>query len=181
MNRGKDIKKMKIATKGDHMPVVFNAEEVFEIGIEIEKNGREFYKKAAEKADDAGFKKFLQDMAAWEETHISVFEKLRSALPVQSKAETLFDPDDQKQLYMKAAADSHIFRKSLNIAAMVDSCKTPRDMIRYAMQFEKDSVVLYNTMISLVPEHLGKKSIERLIDEEMKHITFLQEKMAAFR
>ena len=158
------------------MPIVFNVDEVYEIGIEIEKNGKEFYTKAAEKAHDSQFKKFLQDLAAWEDKHISVFEKLKSELPEKYKEQTLFDPNNEKHLYMKAAADSHIFRKSLNIAAMVNSCKTPKDMIRYALQFEKDSVVLYNTMIALVPALLGKEKIEKLIDEEMKHISFLQER-----
>lgn len=158
------------------MSVIFNADEVYEIGIEIEKNGREFYEKAAHKATDPGLKKFLLELAAWEAKHVSIFELLKSELPKKSKEETLFDPDNEKHLYMKAAADSHIFRKSLNIAAIVESCKNPKDIIRYALQFEKDSVVLYNTMITLVLPQLGKEKIEKLIDEEMKHISFLMER-----
>ena len=88
--------------------------------------------------------------------------------------------DDQKHLYLKAAADTHIFRKNLNISNIVTGCKTPKDLLNIAIQFEKDSVVFYNTMMTLVPEHLGKDKIERLMDEEISHIALLNERMKLF-
>ena len=159
------------------MPAIFNADEVYETGVEIEKNGRDFYIIAADKAEDPDMKKFYNDLAAWEEKHIALFEKLKSELPDEAEGETVFDPDNQKHLYLKAAADSHIFRKNLNISTLVQGCKNPRDVINIALQFEKDSVAYYNTMISLVPKHLGKDKIERLINEELSHISILHEKL----
>ena len=161
------------------MPVIFNADEVYEISIEIEKNGKEFYLTAADKAEKPDLKKFYTDLADWEGKHIELFEKLKSELPIEAEGDTVFDPDYQKHLYLRAAADSHIFRKNLNVSALVQGCKNPGEVIKIALQFEKDSVVYYNTMISLVPVNLGKDKIEQLIDEELNHMSILQEKLKA--
>ena len=162
------------------MTAIFNAEEVYEMGVEIEKNGKEFYEAAADKAENPDMKNFYIDLANWEGKHILLFEDLRSELDEKETANTVFDPDDQKNLYLKAAADTHIFRKNLNISVIVAGCKTPKDLLNIAIQFEKDSVVFYNTMMTLVPERLGKEKIERLIDEELNHIAILNERMKLF-
>ena len=162
------------------MPAIFNADEVYEMGVEIERNGKEFYEIAAENAESPDMKSFYKDLAGWEGKHISIFEELKSELPDKETENVVFDPDDQKHLYLKAAADTHIFRKNLNISNIVTGCKTPKDLLNIALQFEKDSVVFYNTMMTLVPEHLGKDKIERLMDEEISHIALLNERMKLF-
>lgn len=159
------------------MPAIFNADEVYQIGVEIERNGRDFYRIAAEQAENPEMSKFYNDLAHWEEKHIELFEKFRSDLPDKAGEEALFDQDNQKHLYLKAAADSHIFRKNLNISTLVKGCKSPKDFLNIALQFEKDSVVFYNTMITLVPERLGKDKVEWLINEELSHISILYEKL----
>lgn len=159
------------------MPIVYNAEEIYEIGIEIEKNGKAFYEAAAEKAEDPDIKIFLNDLAVWEDQHITLFEILRSELTDKISAENAFDPDNEAHRYMKAAAESHIFIKDLNIGEIVAGCNTPADILNVAVRFEKDSVVLYNTMITLVPESLGKEKIEKLINEELKHVAMLHQKL----
>ena len=45
------------------------------------------------------------------------------------------------------------------------------------MDFEKDSVVLYSAMRSMVPEDLGQNHVEKLINEELQHISMLTEKL----
>lgn len=159
------------------MPIVFNANEVYEIGIEIEKNGKAFYEAAAAKMEDPDNKEFLKSLANWEDSHIALFTNLRDELAGKEKEENLFDPDNEAHLYLKAAADSHIFRKSLDIAKIVSGCKTPADILNMAVQFEKDSVVLYNTMMGLVPGNLGRDKVERIVHEELKHISMLHEKL----
>ena len=52
-----------------------NIDEVFQIGIEIEKNGKKFYTQAALKTEEADLKRFFNDLAGWESKHISLFEK----------------------------------------------------------------------------------------------------------
>ena len=43
------------------------------------------------------------------------------------------------------------------------------------------SVVVYSTMARLVPDHLGKKNLEKIIDEELKHIAIITQQLATVK
>jgi len=47
----------------------FNADEIFEMAEQIERNGASFYRKSAESIDDPAEKKLLLDLAAMEDEH----------------------------------------------------------------------------------------------------------------
>ena len=155
----------------------FNADEIFQMGIEIEANGQKFYETVAKNTSEPSAQKVFFDLARWESEHIELFRKLRQGLPDSAKQEDLFDPNQELHLYLKATADSHVFVRNKDIPALATMCKTPIEALDLAVAFEKDSVVFYTTMKKLVPEHLGKNQIDSLIDEEITHIFVLtQEK-----
>ncbi len=154
----------------------FNADEIFQIGVQIEQNGQRFYNSAAKNCSDPSAQKLFLDLARWESKHVGLFEKLRKRLPRSGKGGDLFDPNQELHLYVKAAADSHVFLKSKDIPELVSKCKTPIEALDMAVAFEKDSVVFYTTMKKLVPEHLGKNEIDTLIDEEISHIFTLTQR-----
>lgn len=160
------------------MPIIYNAGEVYSMGIEIEKNGKDFYLKAAAATSDQDLQKFFKSLADWEEKHISLFQKMKSELSDASSEDNtegaVFDPDNEYNKYLKAAADSHIFLKKVNIQEIVSKCQTPADLLKIALQFEKDSVVLYSSLKDLVPEYLGKDKVSRLVQEELNHIAIIQ-------
>ena len=58
------------------MLVQFSAGEVFEIGIEIEKNGKAFYEEAAANTADQTIREFFTELASWEDGHIKLFENM---------------------------------------------------------------------------------------------------------
>jgi len=154
----------------------FNADEIFQIGAQIEGNGQRFYEMVARNCPDPSAQKLFLDLARWESEHINLFEKLRQRLPDSAKAGNLFDPNQELHLYVKATADTHVFLKNKDIPELVSKCKTPIEALDLAVAFEKDSVVFYTTMKKLVPEHLGKSEIDTLIDEEVSHIFTLTQK-----
>jgi rubrerythrin len=154
----------------------FNADEIFQIGVQIEQNGHTFYKTVAKNCSDPSAQKLFLDLAAWESKHVDLFEKLRQRLPRSAKGGDFFDPNQELYRYVKAAADSHVFLKSKDIPELVSKCKTPIEALDLAVAFEKDSVVFFTTMKKLVPEHLGKNEIDTLIDEEISHIFTLTQK-----
>jgi rubrerythrin len=155
----------------------FNADEIFQIGIQIETNGQKFYEMASRNISEPSGQKLFLDLAKWESEHIKLFEKLREGLPDSAKRGDFFDPNQELHLYVKATADSHVFMRRKDIPELTSRCKTPLEALDLALAFEKDSVVFYTTMKKLVPEGLGKAEIETLIDEEISHIFILvQEK-----
>jgi rubrerythrin len=155
------------------MEQIFSADEIFGIGVEIEKNGSAFYAAAAKKAAGAAIKKLLDELAAWESKHVEIFTTLRANLPPEAKSENLYDPNDEIALCLQAAADSHVFIKNSNMEALAASCKTAADILNMALTFEKDSVVFYSTVREAVAEGSGKAEVERLIHEELMHVGFL--------
>jgi len=158
------------------MSIDFNADEIFQIGIQIEVNGQTFYETVARNTSDPSAKKLFLDLAKWESEHIELFKKLRQGLPDSAKRGDLFDPNQELSLYIKATADSHVFVKTKNIPELASTCKTPIEALDLAVTFEKDSVVFYTTMRKVVPEILGKDQIDTLIDEEIRHISILTQK-----
>lgn len=159
------------------MAIVYNAEEIYAMGIEIEKNGREFYLQMAHKSDNATVKRLFTELAQWEERHVTLFSDLKDSLHQNAASAEPFDLDEMAHQYIKAAADSHIFLKKTPIDAIVARCNSPVDALRVALTFEKDSVVLYTSMRGIVPESLGKETINLLIDEEVKHVAIIQQQI----
>ncbi len=160
------------------MTIQYNAREVYDIGIEIEKNGKAFYDAATLETDEPGFKKLFSDLSKWEDSHVSLFKKLKSELKGKANDESLvFDPNNESALYLKATADSHVFKKNCDIPALVKECKSPINILKLALQFEKDSIVLYSSMMGLVPQCLGQNNIQKLINEEIKHVALLQDEI----
>jgi rubrerythrin len=155
------------------MEQLLTADQIFGIGIEIEKNGRLFYATAASNAAGSSIKKLLNELAQWEKKHVEIFTELRRRLPPMARDENLYDPSDEISLYLKATADGHVFVKNSNIEPLAAGCKSPREILDIAMSFEKDSVVFYASVREAVAEGAGKAEIEQIIHEELTHIGFL--------
>ncbi len=109
-------------------------------------------------------------------TAINLFSLNRCA---SAKVETVYDPANEVSLYLKGAADSHVFVRTLDVAALARTCASALEVLQVAMTFEKDSVVYYTAMKKVVSVNLGRNDIDRLIDEEMKHIAILDREMRA--
>jgi len=145
----------------------FTAEDIFRLACEIEKNGAEFYKSAAESVSDENEKSLLMRLSDMEVEHEKMFESMKQELSEQEKAATVFDPEDETMLYIKALADVRVFfEKPMDTGSM-------ESIFKAAIQAEKDSIVLYLGMMDLVGEKFGKERINKIIKEEMGHIRLL--------
>jgi rubrerythrin len=58
----------------------FNANEIFQVGVEIERNGKTFYETAAGQTGDSTAQELFDRLAKWEHQHIQLFEDLRRKL-----------------------------------------------------------------------------------------------------
>jgi rubrerythrin len=155
------------------MSLGFNAREVFDIGVQIEVNGKAFYEAAAKKVADAKNRTFFSELADWEAQHIKLFGELRDKLPASAGATEVFDPEGEAAMYLKATADSHVFVTNRDVVGLVAGCRGPAEILDLAITFEKDSVVYYTSMKQAVSPKLGQEKIDRLINEEIRHIGML--------
>ncbi|MDL2268789.1 ferritin family protein [Desulfosarcina sp. OttesenSCG-928-A07] len=153
----------------------FNANEVFEIAEQIERNGAAFYRKAAAQVSDADSKTFLLELAAMEDDHEKTFATMRANLTDNEKITTVFDPNGDAEAYLKALADTRVFfDKEIDTSSM-------KSILTAAIQAEKDSIVFYLGMKEMVPESLGKSQIDSIIKEEMSHIRIISKRLVATR
>ena len=153
----------------------FNADEVFEMAEQMERNGEKFYKNAATTIDDEAHKKLLQDLAAMEVDHEKTFKAMRSELKAAEKSATVFDPDGEAALYLRALVDTRVFfEKKIDVSSM-------EKILKAAIEAEKDSIVFYLGMKNAVPEKLGRDRIEAIIKEEMGHIRLLSRELAQLK
>ena len=153
------------------MGLDFNADEIFEIAEQIERNGGIFYRKAAESVDGEE-KEFLLELARMEDDHEVTFAAIRKELSDKEKASTTFDPEDEAAQYLNALAETRVFfEKELNPTNMID-------ILKAAVMAEKDSIIFYLGMMDLVPDKMGKDKINDIIKEEMAHIKLLSNRLA---
>ena len=152
------------------MAVTFNADEIFEMGIQIENNGKAFYESGAAKVDDAKAKEVLLDLAGKEERHAEIFRTLRAGLPDAAGEPTVFDPEGMAGAYLRAAADTHVFNVHKSVDEVLEGVRTAREVVKLALGFEKDSIVFFLSMKDVVPPTFGRDQIDKLIREEQSHI-----------
>ena len=154
-----------------NMKYDFNADEIFEMAEQMERNGEGFYKKAAASIQDNAHRELLLKLAAMEVEHEKTFKAMHKDLSAAAKAATVFDPDGEAALYLRALVDTRVFfEKKIDVSSM-------EKILKAAIEAEKDSIVFYLGMKNAVPEKLGRDRIEGIIKEEMGHIRLLSREL----
>lgn len=153
----------------------FNANDVFEMAEQLERNGADFYQQAAGAATDPNAKELLLKLASMEVEHEKLFTGLKSNLTDKDKVSTTFDPEGESMLYLRSLADTRVFfKKQIDISSM-------EEVLKSAIVAEKDSIVFYLGMKELVPEKYGKEKLDLIIREEMQHIRLLSTELTALK
>lgn len=159
------------------MSITFNANEIFEMAEQIERNGAAFYREAAAKAKDAPTRKFLADLAVMEDGHLAIFQNMRKELGQAEKESVTFDPDDQAAAYLQAMADAKGFEGKISPGLKLSGRETLSDILSMAINAERNSVVFYVGLKTLVQTDRSRKQVDNIIGEEMGHIAVIQKKM----
>jgi rubrerythrin len=152
------------------MSISFNADEVFEMGMDVEKNGEAFYRKAAEMAKDPEVKKVLLHLMEEEKKHWDTFKRLRESLPPKSSLPTVGDPEGQENLYLNALVKSRLFSDENEAEEIASRVEDEIEALRAALTFEKDTILFFQSMKAMTREDLGRAEIDLLIDEERQHV-----------
>jgi rubrerythrin len=157
------------------MVMPFNADEVFEMAEQIERNGGRFYRAAAEKFPTV--RELLLKLAKMEDDHEKTFADMRAGLSGKETGETVFDPDGQSQMYLRAMADGHIFNPKANPVEKIAGKDTPEDILKMAIAVERDSVAFYVGLKRSVSQAAGQDKVEGIIAEEIGHVAILSKEL----
>jgi len=159
----------------------FNADEIFELAEQIERNGAMFYRRMADTLSDVPISQLFLDLAAMEDEHEKVFISMRADLSDKEREPTVFDPEGESSLYLRALADLRVFDEKATEDFVLPEELAEKDkmkkVFREAINREKESIVLYVGMKELLPENLGKNKIDDIIKQEMEHIRLLSNRL----
>jgi len=147
---------------------IFKASEIYQLAIRIEENGEKFYRKMAEKLENANMKKVFTYLADEEVKHKKTFEDM------VSKVEKYEPPESypgEYFAYLRAYADNIIFSQE-KLEEEMSKIKGAISAIDFAIQQELDSILYYLEMKNLV---LGSQRslIDGIIEEERRHFVKL--------
>lgn len=152
------------------MSIAFNADEVFEMGMDIERSGEAFYRKAAELAKDPRVKEVLTKLMREERKHYGIFKKWRESLEPKSSMPTVVDPEGQQSLYLEALVKSRLFGNEKEAEEVAAKVASGVEALKAALAFEKDTILFFEAMKGMTREDLGRGDIDKLIAEECRHV-----------
>lgn len=163
------------------MTTGFNASEVLQIAEQIERNGAKFYRRAAKSFEDPAGRDLLLALAEMEVAHERIFVEMKRDFEEHGRTILISDPYDDVVRYLRAVANGHIFDVKEDPSERLTGEETMQEILRIALDLEKESVVFYQGIREMVPENLGKDRIEGIIKEEMRHITDLSSQLASLK
>ncbi|MCK5682794.1 ferritin family protein [bacterium] len=151
----------------------YSIEEVFEIAINIEKHGTDFYNKLAAHAEDEESKKLFVYLANEEKHHIDLFTGMRDRLGKKLSSSFLdYWGNEEMGLYLKELADVEVFPELDDMPKFLKKFDSKQDIIKYAIGMEKSNILFFMEVLEALgsEDETENKIVKDLINEEKKHI-----------
>ena len=145
---------------------IFAGSEILELGIQIEKNGQDFYNTLSGQTKNDKAKELFVFLAGEEARHIQAFQKI---LEKTTKYEPAGLDADEYYAYMNALASEHVFTQKDKGAEIARGIKSDSEAVRMGIGFEEDSIVFYRGIKKIVPEY-DQKVVDELIAQEEGHL-----------
>jgi rubrerythrin len=163
------------------MGITFNADEIFEMAEDIERDAARFYRQASKGAADKKTKQMFLDLANMEDKHLTTFQEMRKELSSGEREETVFDPDNEAAMYLQTMAKGHGWEGKKSLTESLTGGEKIEDILKIAIEAEHNSVVFYSGLKELVPPRAGRDKVEAIIKEELGHIAILNQQLALLK
>ncbi len=148
------------------MANVFAGSEIVEMGVQIEKNGKDFYDTVLAQTKDEKAKNIFKYLAEEEEKHIVTFRKILDSVHKYEPPESY---PGEYFAYMRALASEYVFTQKDKGREIAKSAKSDKAAVSLGVKFEKDSIIFYEGMKKVIPEGQGKV-VDALIGQEKNHL-----------
>jgi len=150
---------------GCDMGTLFSELEALRIAIDMEARGRDFYKKAYDQAESKEHKDLFMQLMNDETAHHDQFSRLYNKVKAsqQTGDDYLFDQETSR--YLTVLAEPYIFPKDKQLSEF----KTIADILRAALQDEKDAILFYDALAQCAKFEEARKVFNILKSEEQAH------------
>lgn len=153
---------------------MFTIADIRNIAIQIERNGEETYRQAAQETSDPSIASILNRLADDENKHGQWFASIQSnnqLTPEQKELEavgrTLLQDIVKNQTFS-------LEQNQLVEAEHID------DVLRQAITFEQDTIGFYEILLGFLDDDQDVAQLEAIIEEERRHVDQLEEMLASY-
>jgi rubrerythrin len=150
---------------------VFAIEDIIDLAIQIEENGERVYRNASLRISNPSLASLLQWLADEEVKHAKWFSEIKEKV-----RRTTDDPqlaEMGKRILVGLLGDETFSLKDADFSKM-DQIK---DLLELAIEFERDTVLFFEMIRSVIEEKQTLDQLEAIIEEETSHIRVLQESL----
>ena len=148
---------------------MFTLSEIIDLAIRIERNGENTYRKAQNEVPNSELASMLQELADDEAEHEKWFAKLRDDMNVETEDPKLEEMG--RDIFLGVMGDQSFSLQDANFLKINEV----KDLLSIAIEFEKDTVLFYEMLLSFVDDEETKDGLKTIITEENEHIRKLQE------
>jgi rubrerythrin len=155
---------------------MFTASELFDLAIQVEINGEQFYRYALSRVKRDSVKNLLGWLADQELEHKSTFLEIKERTADETKPVDHFVSLNQQAL--RSAMGRHAF--SLD-ELEIDLIRDEKEILQAAIVFEEDSILFFEFIAPFVSDPEPLATLENIKKEELNHKLLLMEKMSEVR
>ncbi len=143
---------------------MFTASEIFDLAIQVEVNGENYYRSALGRVVRGELKDLLGWLADQEVMHRQKFQELKARLCANRKGRDIISGASGTAL--RAAMGRHAFSlDELEAGSISDE----KEILKAAVDFEEDSILFYEFIASLVTDAEALSTLALIREQEMEH------------
>ena len=151
---------------------MFSVREILDLAIQLEKNGESVYRDAVDKVTGPELVSLLNWMADEEARHMRWFSEVKKKFEIQSI--NPFMEEMGQKVFGGILGEKSFSHRDVDFSGV----DRPDDLIGIFIEFEKDTILFYETLIPFIEDNDTLENITKIIAEENTHIKKLQEFLA---
>ena len=161
------------------MSMFFNPREIFEMAVQIERNGKRFYRDAANTVKADRLRGEFGLLSVMEENHEAVFQALLQQIGMDAFGAEWYDPEGEAALYLQTFIGGQVFDLERPAPAeLVGPNADLKAILEWAIEREGDSILFYTGLKELLRSVTDKAKIDTIINEEIGHVALLGRRLA---
>lgn len=148
---------------------MFSVHEILDLAVQLEKNGESVYRDAVDRVTKPDLVSLLTWMADEEAEHRRWFLELKHNFA--SRSINPFMEEMSRQVFGGMLGEKSFSHQDVDFSRV----KRLEDLIGIFIEFEKDTILFYETLVPFIEDNDTLQNISRIISEENNHVKKLQE------
>jgi len=144
--------------------------DLVSIAVRVEETGVKCYEEMKKRATEPDMVSLLDYLVKDEAAHVTTFKEIFA--DVSCHPETMPDPEPADQGYLQTLMKSVVFDGPEAGLQLAQKARTPEEMVKFALQFERDAMLFWLKLFSLARPQ-DRPLVQRLIKQEEEHISRL--------